>query len=52
MGQKVLVAFVLDETGSMQVCKKETIDGYNEYVKKARSRAQECPVHLDAVQRK
>jgi Mg-chelatase subunit ChlD len=34
MAKKVFVTFVLDETGSMQVCKKETIDGYNEYVKK------------------
>ncbi len=34
MAKKVFVSFVLDETGSMQVCKKETIDGYNEYVNK------------------
>lgn len=32
MAKKVFVSFVLDETGSMQVCKKETIDGYNEYI--------------------
>lgn len=31
---KVFVSFVLDETGSMQVCKSETISGYNEYIKK------------------
>jgi Mg-chelatase subunit ChlD len=34
MAKKVFVSFVLDETGSMQVCKKETIDGYNEYITK------------------
>lgn len=26
------VCFILDETGSMQVCKKETISGFNEYI--------------------
>lgn len=30
--QKVSVVFVLDETGSMEVCKKETISGFNEYI--------------------
>ena len=34
MAKKVFVSFVLDETGSMQVCKSETISGYNEYIKK------------------
>lgn len=28
-----LVTLVLDETGSMSICKKDTIGGYNEYIK-------------------
>jgi len=33
VAKKVFVSFVLDETGSMSVCKTETISGYNEYIK-------------------
>lgn len=29
---KALVAFLLDETGSMQICRDSTISGFNEYV--------------------
>lgn len=32
MTKKTLVSFLLDETGSMQVCKSSTISGFNEYV--------------------
>jgi len=30
--KKILVSFVLDETGSMQSVKQETISGFNEYI--------------------
>jgi len=33
MAKKTFVAFLLDETGSMNECKQATIEGYNEYVK-------------------
>lgn len=38
MGKKkeFLICFVLDETGSMDIVKNETIDGYNEYVNSLR----------------
>lgn len=32
MGKKMIVGFLLDETGSMQVVKTQTIDGFNEYI--------------------
>jgi hypothetical protein len=32
MGKKLYVSFVLDETGSMQGVKEQTISGFNEYV--------------------
>jgi len=31
-GKQTLVNFILDETGSMSVCKEATISGFNEYV--------------------
>lgn len=30
--QRLLVSFILDETGSMQSCKEATISGFNEYI--------------------
>jgi len=35
--KKSLVNFVLDETGSMQICKEATISGFNEYIKSLQS---------------
>ena len=32
MTKKMIVSFVLDETGSMQDCKDQTISGFNEYI--------------------
>ena len=33
MSKKMYISFVLDETGSMQSCKQQTISGFNEYIK-------------------
>lgn len=33
MSKKLFISFVLDETGSMQMVKSQTIDGFNEYIK-------------------
>jgi len=33
---KVLVSFILDETGSMEVVKQQTISGFNEYIQTLR----------------
>ena len=32
--EKVLLVFILDKSGSMHVCKKDVIGGFNEYLKK------------------
>jgi len=37
MGKRLYISFVLDETGSMQVVKGQTISGFNEYVRTLRS---------------
>jgi len=37
MAKKMLVSFVLDETGSMQSCKEQTISGFNEYISTLRA---------------
>jgi hypothetical protein len=34
--KKVLVSFILDETGSMEVVKQQTISGFNEYIQTLR----------------
>lgn len=36
MKKKVLVSFILDETGSMEVVKQQTISGFNEYIQTLR----------------
>ena len=33
MSNKTLVAFLLDETGSMGICRDSTIEGFNEYIR-------------------
>lgn len=37
MGKRIRISFVLDETGSMQTVKGQTISGFNEYVKTLRA---------------
>lgn len=38
---KLLVSFILDQTGSMGVCRDATIDGFNEYIATLASKADE-----------
>jgi len=37
MTKKMIVSFILDETGSMQSVKEQTINGFNEYIKTLKS---------------
>ena len=47
IGSDVLyVTFVLDETGSMQLCKRATISGFNEYVKTLGTKAKNVVLTL------
>jgi hypothetical protein len=44
--EELYVNFVLDETGSMQVCREATISGFNEYVKTLEKKAKNVVLTL------
>lgn len=45
-GDKIIVNFVLDETGSMSVCLNTTISGFNEYIASLKSRKEKISFTL------
>lgn len=39
--QKMLVSFLLDETGSMEMCRDQTISGFNEYIQNLKDKKED-----------